>query len=152
MKHLRSIFLGGCVFTTVITLLFSVVAFIINRAEGIYGRVSLPVSQFLLILLFSFVIASANHVFFLRRLHTALRLLIHYAALLVSFIFIFVVAGNLHITGPASVFISIFVFTVLYAILMAIVISLLRAVGYLDKTLGYAHKVRDAEQYTKRFK
>ena len=152
MKHLRSIFLGGCVFTTVITLLFSVVAFIINRAEGIYGRVSLPVSQFLLILLFSFVIASANHVFFLRRLHTALRLLIHYAALLVSFIFIFVVAGNLHITGPASVFISIFVFTVLYAILMAIVISLLRAVGYLDKTLGYAHKVRDAEQYKQRFK
>lgn len=152
MKHLRSILTGGCVFTTVITLLFSIVALIINRAEGIYGEVSLPVSQFLLILLFSFVIASANHVFFLRRLHTALRLLIHYSALLVSFIFVFVVAGNLHITGTASVFIAIFVFTVLYAVMMAIVLSFLRAVGYLDKTLGYAHKVRDAEQYKKRFK
>lgn len=152
MKHLRSILTGGCVFTTVITLLFSIVAFIINRSEGTYGKVSLPVSQFLLILLFSFVIAAANHVFFLRRLHTALRLLIHYAALLVAFIFIFVVAGNLHITGPASVFISIFVFTVLYGVMMAVVLSFLRAVGYLDKTLGYAHKVRDAEQYKKRFK
>ncbi len=152
MKHLRSILTGGCVFTTVITLLFSIVAFIINRTEGIYGRVSLPVSQFLLILVFSFVIASANHVVFLRRLHTALRLLIHYAALLVSFIFIFVVAGNLNITGPASVFIAIFVFTVLYAIMMVIAMSFLRAVGYLDKTIGYAHKVRDAEQYKKRFK
>lgn len=151
MKHIRSILVGGCVFTTVITLLFSIVAFIINRAEGIYGTVSLPVSQFLLILLFSFVIATANHVFFLRRLHTALRLLIHYSALLISFIFVFVVAGNLRITGADSVFIAIVVFTVLYAILMAIVLSFLRAIGFLDKTLGYAHKVRDAEQYKRRF-
>ena len=151
MKHIRSILVGGCVFTTVITLLFSIVAFIINRAEGVYGTVSLPVSQFLLILLFSFVIATANHVFFLRRLHTALRLLIHYSALLISFIFVFVVAGNLRITGADSVFIAIVVFTVLYAILMAIVLSFLRAIGFLDKTLGYAHKVRDAEQYKRRF-
>ena len=152
MKHLRKIATGGCVFTTVITLLFSIVAFIINRSEGIYDRVSLPISQFLWILLFSFVISAANHVFFLRRLHTALRLLIHYVALLVSFIFVFIVAGNLNITGPASVFIAIFVFTILYAILMAIVLAFLRALGYLDKTIGYAHKVRDAEQYKNRFK
>ena len=151
MKHLRSIFTGGCVFATVITLIFSIVASIVWKSEGQGGRVSILVSQYLLILLFSFIISAANHLFFLRRFGLAVRLLIHYATLLVSFIVVFVAAGNLHINTPAAAFIAVFIFSVLYAVMMAIVLSFLRAVGFLDRTFGYAHKVRDAERYRKRF-
>ncbi len=151
MKIFRNILTEGCVFTTVITLLFSLVAFIVNRAEGMFKEVSIPVSRFFVILAFSFLIAVANRILSVRRLHVALRLLIHYAALLVSFIFVFVAAGNLKITGTASVFVAIVVFTVLYALMMAVVFSFLRAVGHFDKSYGCAHKARNTEQYKRRF-
>lgn len=149
MKYLRSILTGGCILATVMTLIASVVALIVNRAEGIFSEVSLPVSQFLVILAFSFLIAAANRILTLRRMHAALRLLIHYAALLVSFLFIFVLAGNLRITTAASAFIAIFLFTVLYAAAMAIVLSLLSALGLFGKPKK--GRKATAEPYKNRF-
>lgn len=149
MKHFKSILANGCVFSTVITLIASVVALIVDRAEGLFKEVSLPVSQFLVILAFSFLIAAANRILTLRRMHAALRLLIHYAALLVSFLFIFVLAGNLKITGADSIFIAVFLFTVLYAAAMAIVLSLLSALGILGK--GKKNQKSSAVPYKNRF-
>ena len=136
MKHFKSILVNGCVFSTVITLIASVVALIVDRAEGLFKEVSLPVSQFLVILAFSFLIAAANRILTVRRMHAA-------------FLFIFVLAGNLKITGADSIFIAVFLFTVLYAAAMAIVLSLLSALGVFGK--GKKNQKSSAVPYKNRF-
>lgn len=133
MKYIRRIFTAGCVWMTAISLVFFAVAALINSTEHTFRTIGISFSQYLLILLFSFLIAGAGLVFSLSRIHAALRILIHYAVVLTGFIVIFAVSGNLRLDTAAKIFVAIFIFTFFYAIVMAVYISLLHTLGRLGK-------------------
>ena len=127
MKYVRRTLTFGCVYMTVISLIFFGVAALINSAEQSFDKVAISFSQYLLILLFSFLIAVLGCVFMIERIHFLLRILIHYAVLLTGFIVIFAVAGNLRLDSSAKIFVAIFLFTLLYAAVMAAWICLGRS-------------------------
>ncbi len=136
MKYIRRIFTSGCIWMTGISLVFFAVAALINSTEQTFGTLGISFPQYLLILLFSFLIAGAGLLLSLPRLHVALRILIHYAVILTGFIVIFAVAGNLNFDSSAKIFVAIVIFTFFYAIIMAVYISLLHTLGKLSKKRG----------------
>lgn len=125
----RKILVSTCVTCTLISVFFYFVAAIVNEVESLFDETAVTFRQFLLILLFSLLVALANRLLSVRKLHAALRILIHYATLLAAFLVVFVAAGKLKISGPSSVFLSIMIFTVLYAVCFTAGYFLLRLFG-----------------------
>ena len=129
-KFIRQILTSTCIFCTVISVLFFFFAAIVNEVESLFDDgASLPFRFFLLILLFSLLIALANRLFSVRKIRFIFRLLIHYATLLAAFLSTFVAFGKLKINGPASVFVAIMVFTILYAVIVGLTLAVMKFLG-----------------------
>ena len=133
MKHARRILTSGCIYTTAITLLIFAAAALIKNAEGIKENAAIGGGQFLLIMLFSFLIAGADTLLFLPSLRLPIRILLHYAVTLTGFLVVFSVAGNLKLDTGARIFVSVVLFSFFYAAVMAAVLSLAHALGKLGK-------------------
>ena len=113
---IRKTLTSSCVVCTVISVVFYFIAAIVNEVEELFNETAVTFRQFLLILLFSVLVALANRLLTVKRLHVALRILIHYATLLAAFLVVFIRAGKLKISGPASVFLAVMIFSVLYLV------------------------------------
>ena len=129
----RKILVSTCVICTVISVVFYFIAAIVNEVESLFNETAVTFRQFLLILLFSFLVALANRLLSVPRLHIALRIAIHYATLLAAFLVVFIRAGNLKISGASTVFLSIMIFTVLYLAFFLASYFTLRFLGALPK-------------------
>ena len=125
----RKILLSTCVNCTLISVFFYFIAAIVNKVESIMNETAVTFRQFLLILLFSLLVALANRLLSVRKLQIVLRVAIHYATLLAAFLVVFVAAGKLKISGAASVFLAIAIFTVFYAAFFAAGYFLIRLFG-----------------------
>lgn len=132
-EFVRKILVSSCVVCTLISVFFYFVAAIVNEVESLFDETAVTFRQFLLILLFSLLVALANRLLSVAKLHIAWRILIHYATLLAAFLIVFVAAGKLKISGPSSVFLSIMIFTVLYAVCFVAGYFLLRLFGALPE-------------------
>ena len=128
MEKFKNIVLNSTAYTVVILILFYLYALIGNLTHP-----AITFGTFLIILLFGFVISLANMIFSIEKLHYALKLLIHYSALLLAFIFVFIIAGKLSLDGIASVFSAIIIFTVLYAVIYAISYGVKSALNSVSK-------------------
>lgn len=144
----RKILVSTCVICTVISVFFFFFAAIVNEVESLFSETAITFRQFLLILLFSFLVALANRLLSVQRLHIALRITVHYATLLAAFLVVFIRAGNLKITGSASLFLSVMIFTVLYAVFFAASYFLLRLFG----ALPGKGKKEEKQEYRSRFR
>lgn len=113
---IQKILVSTCVVSTLISVFFYFLAAVVNEVESLMNETAVTFRQFLLILLFSLLVALANRLLSVRSLHAVLRVAIHYATLLAAFLVVFVAAGKLHISGASSVFLAVTVFTVLYAV------------------------------------
>ena len=129
-EFVRKILVSSCVICTLISVFFYFVAAIVNGDETLIDP-AINLRQFLLILLFSLLVALANRLLSYQKLHIVFRILIHYATLLAAFLIVFVAAGKLKISGAASLFLSIMIFTVLYAVFFVAGYFLLRLFGAL---------------------
>ncbi|MBP5427755.1 MAG: DUF3021 family protein [Clostridia bacterium] len=144
----RKILVSTCVICTVISVVFYFIAAIVNEVESIFNETAVTFRQFLLILLFSFLVALANRLLSVPRLHIALRIAIHYVTLLAAFLVVFIRAGNLKISGAASVFLAIMIFTVLYIAFFLATYFTLRFLG----ALPGRKKEENPAAYQSRFK
>ena len=146
-EFVRKILVSSCVICTLISIFFYFITAIVNADETLIDpAINLP--QFLLILLFSLLVALANRLLSVKKLHILLRILIHYATLLAAFLIVFVSAGKLKISGAASLFLAIVIFTVLYALFFVAGYFLLRLFGAIP---GKEKKGKNQE-YTPRFR
>ena len=128
MEKAKKIILNATAYTVVILVLFYLYALLGNLTQP-----AIKFGTFLIVLVFGFVISLANMIFELKNLHYALKLLIHYAALLAAFIAVFVIAGNLTISGPASVLSAIIIFSFLYGVIYALSYGVKSAIRSVDK-------------------
>ena len=145
---IRKILTSTCVVCTVISVFFYFIAAVVNETESLFDESAVTFRQFLLILLFSFLIALANRLLSVSRLHILLRVAIHYVTLLAAFLVVFIRAGKLKIEGSSAVFLSIMVFTVLYVAFFLIAYFTLRFLGALPE----AKKKEEKTEYRSRFR
>ncbi|MFA5561311.1 MAG: hypothetical protein WDA00_01525 [Eubacteriales bacterium] len=124
MKRIVAVLKNTCLFSTVVLLFFySFMAF-----SELSDQLSLNAKQFLVILLFAFVIAVANELLALSPLPRALGVLLHYLVLATAYFVLFLLSGNIKVQGPATIFVHLVLFSLLYA--------LCRGIGWLFRRLS----------------
>ena len=150
---------SGAGYTILIMTFFYIFALSANLESTAIG-----VGKFFLILAFGMITAIAELIYELLSLRKVFKCLIHYAILLAAFCIIFIAGDFFNITGPASVFVAITVFTLIYAVCVGIVYLVRRGVAGADKAIdsrinkgssdsGKASKKKqDKNNYTPRFK
>lgn len=117
MKTANRIFTQGCVISVVITVVFCLFIKISNTLT----EAAMTLTQYLIILLFSFLAAAANQIFRVPFLPRIAQLIIHCVALCLDFCAVFICFNKINITSPSVVFIVVFAFILLYALVTGIV-------------------------------
>lgn len=78
----KNIFKNACIFFTVFTALYSIIAAIVNVDDSV---VRLEVSRIILFFVASILFSAANGIFKLPRVHSAVKFIIHYLLTLAAF-------------------------------------------------------------------
>ena len=112
-KKIKEIFLNTCAFSTLISLVFCVFVKVTNTLS----MPAMLVSQYLVILLFGFLIACANLLFAIKVLPKSLVYLLHYLTLLISFYIIFVLISKAKIPTASQLFVGFILFSLIYLLL-----------------------------------
>ncbi len=128
MKKIENLLLKAAGYTVIILGIFYLFAF-----TGDFTEAAITFPTFLTILLFGIVIALAGLILQLDSMKRWLRILIHYAVLLVAFTVIFIITGNLASGGTGTVFSALVIFTFLYGIIYAAVYFIGKAIRLADR-------------------
>ena len=142
MKKIESILLRGCGLTILILTLF--------YAFASYGKLAnqgISFDVFALILIFGQIISFTTEILSMPRPVFAVRLIIHYASLLIAFCAVFIATGNIKADTPANIFSAVIIFTFLYAFFFGIVCLIRKLVRSLDKRVdGRKKSVKDEKK------
>lgn len=130
MKKIENILLRGSAYTVLILVLFYLFAVLGQLVEP---AITFP--TFIIIVVFGFVISVCELVFCIKSLKTPIKVLIHYAVLLVAFCAIFIFSGNLDSKGPAAIFSAVVIFTFLYSLIFLIVYFARKGINAADKKI-----------------
>ena len=102
------------IYFTILTALYTLMVMIVNVSDS---ETLLSANQILFLFVFSVLASVAWELFCLEKLHTVLRVLLHYGILLFSFYACFLLPAGM---GGSQVFIGIVGFSLLYAIVMGL--------------------------------
>ena len=130
MKTIEKLLLKACGYTVLILGLFYL--FGVLSAPG---AALINAKTFLIILLFGFLISCAGLVLECKKIHMALRVLIHYIVLLISFYCVFITSGNIKADSAAKIFIAAAIFTLFYGIMFGFVYILRFVIKKSDQAL-----------------
>lgn len=134
LSGLRRVGVHTCVAFTVLMLLL----FLVGSSVPAFGN-AIEVGSILTVFLFSFLIGCANLLLLLRRIPTAARVLLHYAACGITFYVVFVLIAA-KANGPLSLLIYGIAYTVLYALMVGLYC--------LFRSIGNREKKGDEDNYT----
>ena len=149
MKRVENLILKSCAYTVLIAVLF----FLFTLATS-FTEAALTIGTFMIILLFGAVIAFSNLILELLPLKTFLKVLIHYATLLIAFIVIFVIKGRISAVNTAAIFSAIIIFTFLYAFFFLVAWFIRKSIYAADKRIDKRHpkKVSEKKEYKSLYK
>ena len=122
MKTFYRILTQGCVICTAITVAFC----LFIKCCHTLSEAAMTLTQYLIILLFSLLVAGANQLFRLPVLPLFAKLLIHCAALCLAFCAVFIGFSKITVTSPSVVFAVIFIFIFVYAVIAGAVFGIRR--------------------------
>ena len=114
LNLLKKVLIGTAIFALSINFVFLLIPLFISPDDAY-----IDLMQYVVILIFSFVISLANRIFDANKLHTALKILIHYVALSVSFIILFSSWNPAAFSKPSAYFVAVLLFTIAYGIVFA---------------------------------
>ena len=120
MNLLKKVVFGTAVFALSINALFLIVPLILQPYAPELPNIS--ISQYIVVLIFSFVISLANRIFDTGKLHVALKIAIHYVAVTASCVVLFASWRPDSFPKFASHFVAIILFTAIYAIVFACIV------------------------------
>lgn len=145
MKKLENILLKGCGYTILILVLFYLFAAFNN-----FSAATIEFSTFALIFAFGMIISLATMILGLERPALPIRILIHYASMMLAFSAIFMASGHVNVSTPANIFTAVIIFTFFYILLFAVVYLIKRCVNSIDKKINMGAK--DEKQKKKEYK
>ncbi len=152
MKTIEKILLQAAAYTIGITLAF----FTLASAFGIMAV--LTFFNFFICILIGILISTANLVYKINSLQIWAKTPIHYAILLALFIPFLYIAIPEFMQRPAAIFVAIMIFTILYAVAVAITVGIIKLVKYFDTKLESSGKKtskstnKTSNNYTPKFK
>ena len=152
MKSIEKFLLQAAAYTVGITLAF----FTLASAFGISAVLSF--FNFFICMLIGTVITAANLVYKINSLQIWAKTPIHYAILLALFIPFLYISIPEFMQRPAAIFVAIMIFTILYAVAVALTIGIVKLVSRIDSKLEKHEKSvkksnsKNANNYTPKFK
>lgn len=115
MKQVRDFLARTCSYTVLMLL----VVFLFAQVSGLADK-GISFSRFAVVFGYALLISIANLIKARLNFGTALKVIIHYALTLAGFIFVYAFLGNMESGGPAKMFVAVFLFTTLYALISLI--------------------------------
>lgn len=152
MKTIEKFLLQASAYTVGIMLAF----FVLASAFGISAVLSF--FNFFICILIGTAITAANLVYKIKALQIWAKTPIHYAILLALFIPFLYIAIPEFMQRPAAIFVAIMIFTIFYAVAVAITVGIIKLVGHLDSKLEKQGKNaknttnKNTSNYTPKFK
>ena len=141
MKHIGDFLRNACAYTVAFLLFFYLIGLSDTVTNG-----DISFGRFGLVLAFGSLISLSNFLFRIR-INRVYTVILHYAALLLSFVLLFVVTDVLS-SNSASSFIAIVIFTVLYALIFTAVYFIKKLFyGKAEKAAALAKR----KNYSQRF-
>ena len=113
MQTLKNVLKDTCIYTVIITLIFAIVGLFTLDKEA-----SIPLTQFLLIILFGLFIATGKLVLHCDKWKSSIRYLVHFLMLYISFICTFYLTGKVTTKGAAGFFVTTILFIFSYTFIM----------------------------------
>ena len=147
MKFLENLILKSCGFT--LSILF---IFYLGGTIADFTNPYIDFKTFLTVLLFGTLIAVAGLLFKIEKMHIALRVLIHYLVLFISFTVIFIISGNISAKGAAAIFTSLIIFTFFYAIMFTAAYFLRKLIKNADARIDKNAHPRPASKKRSEYK
>ncbi len=117
MKKIKNLFLNGCAYSVLITILFYCFALIFDFSDAKMG-----IWQFLLIFLFGLIISGADFILKYAPWHILIRYSLHYLTLFLAFSVIFIINGNIAENGGSAILSSAVIFTFFYLIILTLIL------------------------------
>ena len=148
MKNIEKLLFHASAYTVAISVLFFLFAMITGLDDA-----SVSFGRYLLIFGFGLLISASEFIFTLKKLHTALRYIIHYSVLCIGFFVIFLSvknsSGNSDFSA-ATVFAAVIIFSFVYALILLSV----KLIKHLSGKSKKSKKDTSAKEsnYTPRFK
>ncbi len=135
------------VYSAAITVAFFIFGYITGVQEP-----KLSLSRFLVILLFSAIISGAEFLFMIPKVPKAVCYIIHYAALFIAFLIVFIIINSSGITS-SFVFAAVVIFTIIYAVITVAVFLLTKFVFKDNKKneIADGKKTDEEKKYTPKF-
>ena len=151
MKKIENLLLQAAGYTVIILCLF-----FLFTATSDFTEAAITFSRFATILAFGIVISVAGSILKIESIKKWIRILIHYSVLLVAFIVVFVITGNLTSGGTSMIFSALVIFSFFYALVAALVFCFGKFVKTTDKKVNakLANNRKPAKKkeiYTPRF-
>ena len=147
MKRFEKLMLSTTAFTVLILFFFYLFAVIGGFTEPL---ISFP--TFLLILGFGFIISVSSLILKVERIKKSLRVLVHYASLMLAFTVVFIISGNLSSGGTPVIFSAIVVFTFLYAVIFTASYFVKKAVASFDSKIDAQSSTKKTVKTKKEYK
>lgn len=149
MKRVENLVLKGCAYTVLITVLFFLFTLLTDFTEA-----AMTIGTFMLIFLFGVLISLANLLLELLPLRTVLKVMIHYATLLVTFVVVFIINGRIALGRASAVFSAIVLFTFLYAFFFLVAYFIKKSIGAADKRIDKKHpqRIKEKKEYKSLYK
>lgn len=121
MSKLKTIIYRTGIYTVSLCLFLYVFALLIK-----YSNATIDIGGFLVILALSLVLSASQEVFTLPSLSYPIKVLVHFASMLLSFTVIYVTRSE---TTPTKIFVAVIVFTILYAIIFTATYFIKRSIN-----------------------
>lgn len=155
MKLVKKVAFETAVFTLAINTLYLVAALLLYPT--LTELPSIDLIQHFVIMILSFVIALANRIFEAEKLHKVLKVIIHYACILVSFIVLFSSWRPDSFANSSAYFVAIFLFSVAYALVFVgfVIANKISTKSKISKATTVAKQKttkKNEEEYKPRFK
>ena len=150
MKRLQSIFLNGCAYTVLISVLILAITTLMSET----GNLGISFTRYLIFIVCGFAVALANLIFEMRAVPFYARSLLHYVALLVAFLIIFTTDGVLSMNRISDFFVAIIIFTILYIVVFVITYFTKKAFIKLESKAqkGVDRSKQPSQKYESKFK
>ena len=150
MKKFQSIVLNSCFYTVLISIVILAITTLMSES----GNLGISFTRYLVFFACGIAISLANFIFKLRTVHVAIRLALHYFALLAAFLIIFTTDGVLKLERISHFFVAVVVYSILYSVIFMIMYFIKRAMDKIEsksKKTG-KNQATTKQKYESRFK
>ena len=147
MKIIENIILKAGGYTASILFLFYLAGTIAD-----FTNPYIDFKTFIFIALFGTLISVSELLFKIQAIHTAIKVLIHYAVLFCAFTVVFIISGNIASRGSAAIFSALIIYTFFYAVIFTALYFIRKSIKKADFAIDKKYASKQKPEKKKEYK